>query len=319
MNYRSVKDLSKSVLNNLHKIPHDIDLVVGVPRSGMLLASYIALVMNKPLADIDGFINDRFMQTGYTKNTNDLVKSINDCKKILIVEDSVSSGNSIIKCKETITKNISNIECIYLAAYVLESSKRFVDIYFEIISDPRIFEWNVFHQPTALKKMCFDIDGVLCIDPTIEQNDDGDKYKNFILNAPNKITPHGEIGYIVTSRLEKYRKETEQWLKTNNIKYKELIMLNATADERSEKNLHAVFKANIYSKCNATLFVESESRQAYQINRLAKKPVLCIEDNTYYDGGVEYKVKYESLYHIKGFFRRFKLARFLYSFIRKRK
>lgn len=319
MNYRSVNDLVRTALNNIDKIPHDIDLVVGVPRSGMLLASYIALIMNKPLADIDGFVKNDFMQTGYTKNTSDLAQNLNECRKVLIVEDSVSSGNSIIECKNKVSTIPKEIECIFLAAYVLNSSKHLVDIYFEVIDDPRLFEWNVFHQPGTLKKMCFDIDGVLCIDPTSEQNDDGEKYREFILNVPVKIAPHGKIGYIVTSRLEKYRNETEEWLTRNGIKYGELIMLNATAEERAEKNLHASFKANVYSQCDAVLFVESESKQAYQINKLTKKPVLCIEDNAYYDGGTKYKAKYEASYRIRGFFRRFRIARYLYTKVRKRK
>lgn len=318
MNYRSVNDLTRMVLNNLDKIPCDIDLIVGVPRSGMLLASYISLMLNKPLADIDGYMKNSIMQTGYTKNTSDLVKDIDECRKVLIVEDSVLSGKSIMECKKKIEKISRDVDHIFLAAYVLHSSKDLVDIYFEIVDAPRLFEWNVFHQPSALKKMCFDIDGVLCVDPTSEQNDDGEKYRNFILNAPTKIIPKGKIGYIITSRLEKNRNETEQWLKGNGIEYEELIMLNATAEERTKNNLHVSFKAQEYSKCGAILFVESETRQAYQINQRTKKPVLCIENNTYYDGGIKYKIQYESFSRIKGFLRRFKIIRYIYSLVRKK-
>lgn len=50
-----------------------------------------------------------------------------------------------------------------------------------------------------------DIDGVLCADPTPEENDDGEKYRHFLLNTPPLFIPKVTIGTLVTSRLEKYR------------------------------------------------------------------------------------------------------------------
>ena len=47
-----------------------------------------------------------------------------------------------------------------------------------------------------------DIDGVLCADPTPEENDDGEKYRHFLLNAPPLFIPKVTIGTLVTSRLE---------------------------------------------------------------------------------------------------------------------
>lgn len=35
MNYRSISDLNQIILKRLYIIPRDIDLVVGIPRSGM--------------------------------------------------------------------------------------------------------------------------------------------------------------------------------------------------------------------------------------------------------------------------------------------
>jgi uncharacterized HAD superfamily protein len=39
---------------------------------------------------------------------------------------------------------------------------------------------GIFSIIQRLKKACFDIDGVLCADPLPEQNDDGEKYINFL-------------------------------------------------------------------------------------------------------------------------------------------
>lgn len=62
-----------------------------------------------------------------------------------------------------------------------------------------------------------DIDGVLCADPTPEENDDGEKYRHFLLNTPPLFIPKVTIGTLVTSRLEKYRPETEAWLQKNHV------------------------------------------------------------------------------------------------------
>ncbi len=153
-----------------------------------------------------------------------------------------------------------------------------VDYYFEIVPLPRYFQWNILNH-TTLEKACFDIDGVLCLDPTSEQNDDGEKYTDFILNAPPLFIPGSKIGTIVTSRLEKYRKETESWLKTNNVKYNDLVMLDLPDKAaRQKSNSHAEHKAKTYISKPYVLFVESDISQAAEINRIAKKPVLCTEN-----------------------------------------
>ena len=57
MNYRSLNDLNSTILKQLHLIPRDIDLIVGVPRSGMLPANLLALYLNLPYTDIHSFMN----------------------------------------------------------------------------------------------------------------------------------------------------------------------------------------------------------------------------------------------------------------------
>ena len=37
--YRSIADMNNIIVKNLQKLPHDIDLVVGIPRSGLLPAN----------------------------------------------------------------------------------------------------------------------------------------------------------------------------------------------------------------------------------------------------------------------------------------
>ena len=312
MNYRSVAELTNLIRNNISIIPNDIDLIVGIPRSGMFVANYIALLMNKPMTDFDGLIEGRIMSSGRTKNTNTNIMKIDECKKILIIDDSVASGKSMDDCKKRLAQYNIQAKMFFCAIYVLPSSKNRVDMYFEVLDAPRLFEWNIFHQPAFLRNACFDIDGVLCNDPTFDENDDGVKYEHFIQNAKVKFQPNGIIGCLVTSRLEKYRNLTEDWLKKNGIQYAKLVMLNATYDERKRNNLHTIFKANYYKNSDKLLFVESEQRQAIEINNLTGKPVYCLENNTLYKGNYIYNIKYEAGLRFRSYFRRFRLARIIY-------
>ena len=316
MNYRSISDLTNIIRNNITNIPEDIDIIVGVPRSGLLVATIMSLLLNKPITTLDGFLHKEIIANGSTKVTSSLKKSIDDCKKVLIVEDSVSSGESIIKTKEKLS-TLTQFDFVYLAVFVTEDKASFVDIYFEILEKPRIFEWNAFHHPYYLPNACLDIDGVLCVDPTDEENDNGEKYRHFLLTARPKFIPTCEVGYLVTSRLEVYRKETEEWLKKNNVKYKHLVMLDATYEERQRNNLHAKHKAKVYKKAKESeLFIESEVNQAIEINELTKKPVYCVEDGKLYDG---HKNVVEKKKTLVSKLKKFRIVRFLLSLRGKRK
>ena len=274
MYYRNISDINQIILKRLSIIPRDFDLIVGIPRSGMLPANLLALYLNKPYTDINSFINGHIYKAGARGQFFD----IRDFKKILVVDDSIASGSAMIKCKESLKHLESEFSISYCAIYVIPGKEKMVDYFFETVPLPRYFQWNVLHH-TTLEKACFDIDGVLCIDPTEDQNDDGPKYRDFVLNAPPLFIPGSKIGTIVTSRLEKYRPETETWLKANNVKYNDLVMLDLPDMEARQKaNNHAGHKAKAYLSKPYVLFVESDLSQAVEINRIAKKPVLCTEN-----------------------------------------
>ncbi len=271
MNYRNIRQLNDIILQRLSIIPRDIDLIVGVPRSGMLPANLLALYLNRPYTDIHSFMNGHIYKAGARSQFFDT----NQFKKILVVDDSVASGAALNEVKENLKELSSRFDIKYCAVYVIPGKEKVVDYYFEVVPLPRYFQWNILNH-TSLEKACFDIDGVLCVDPTPEQNDDGEKYTDFVLNAQPLYIPGAKIGTIVTSRLEKYRPQTEQWLKANNVKYNDLVMLDLPdMAARQKANNHGEHKAKAYMSKPYVLFVESELNQAIAINRIAKKPVLC--------------------------------------------
>jgi uncharacterized HAD superfamily protein len=271
MNYRSISDLNNTILKKLSIIPRDFDLIVGVPRSGMLPANLLSLYLNRPYTDIHSFLNGHIYNAGARRQFFEN----SEFKKILVVDDSIASGGAMRECKEILSHLSSKFNIKYCAIYLIPGKEKLVDYFFELVPFPRYFQWNILNH-TTLEKACFDIDGVLCADPLPEQNDDGEKYIDFILNAPPLFIPGSKIGTIVTSRLEKYRKETETWLRANNIKYNDLVMLDLPdMQARQKANNHGLHKAKEYMSKPYVLFVESEYNQAIEINRLSKKPVLC--------------------------------------------
>ena len=221
MYYRNISDLNNIILKRLSILPRDFDLIVGIPRSGMLPANLLALYLNKPYTDIHSFINGHIYKAGARGAFFD----IKEFKKVLVVDDSIASGAAMEECRQNLKHLEKEFSFSYCAVYVIPGKEKSVDYFFEAVPLPRYFQWNLMNH-TALAKACFDIDGVLCVDPTDDQNDDGVKYRDFILNAQPLIIPGSRIGSLVTSRLEKYRTETETWLKKYNVKYDELIMLD---------------------------------------------------------------------------------------------
>lgn len=274
LNYKTYQDLNLDIKNNINKVPNDIDLVVGIPRSGMLPAYMLGLMLSKQVCSLYEFLSEDFKN-----KTTYRIKLSNEIKNILIIDDSILSGRASLETKKLVKDSglDKKYNIKYMAVYYKNSDyKKYIDIALVQLNSPRVFEWNYLNH-CFLQDAAFDIDGVLCKDPLPQENDDGIKYKNFLQNAKPLFIPQYKIPYIITSRLEKYRKETEEWLKKNNVQYDHLIMLSGyTAEERRKLNLHAKFKAEQYKKLtDIQLFIESDRRQAEEISKLTGKLCFC--------------------------------------------
>lgn len=263
---------------------YDFDLIVGIPRSGMIPAYTIGLYLNVDVTDLNSLIHNTPIQRGTTRITKGKLHHPHEAKKILLVDDSYTTGGSMKLACERIPKYLDD-KISKMVIYSSTKDCEGIDIYLRVVNHPRLFEWNILNH-NIIKNSCFDIDGVLCVDPSFEQNDDGEKYIDFLKTAKPKFIPKYKIKYLVTNRLEKYREYTIEWLKRNNVEYQELIMLNMeTKEERQRTGIHSKHKANFYKKSECELFVESDSKQAFEIMTYTGKPVYCIDDNKMYTPG----------------------------------
>lgn len=277
--YTSYNDLLIDIKNNLYKLHHgNYDLVVGIPRSGMVPAYTIGLFLNIHVTDFESFIENKPLKSGLTRNVKYNIENSHDAKRVLIVDDTISSGKQLQLKKDKIPGYLKN-KITTLAIYSTLDTD-LVDIYFELVGYKRLYEWNIFHRD-YLQHACLDIDGVLCVDPSQDEDDDGHKYINFLNNAKPYLLPSYKVHSLVTNRLEKYREQTEAWLKKYNIKYDHLVMLDTpTKATKYKTGIYMDHKANYFnSSSKLEVFIESSEKEAIHIMKKTGKPVLCISTN----------------------------------------
>ena len=278
--YVSFAQLSNAIRAQLYEIPADVDLIVGIPRSGMVPAYQIGLFLNRLVCDIDTFIADGSISHGHTRKLGVALSSLRQAKHILLVDDSIATGGSMQKAMARIQQSGYAGRISTCAAIVAPSHAGSVDVSFITMPQPRMFEWNAFHH-ACVENACFDLDGVLCVDPTAHDNDDGPRYEKFLANARPLFRPTLRIGHIVSARLEKYRGLTEGWLAANNISYGQLHLVDLPSKaERIRQGAHCSHKIRIYRDTKASMFYESDAGQAHEIATGSGKPVLCIGDMT---------------------------------------
>ena len=276
MHYRSISDLNGDIVNWITRLPKDLDLIVGIPRGGLLVANLLAVHLNLPLTDLDGLLEKRVISGGGRLNRPVSLPSTRPLK-ILVVDDIVWTGAQLEIAREKIALAELPHDIQYGVVYLHPYSAALVDHYYEKLPGNRLFEWALLHNQ-YLTDACMDIDGILCRDTTRSEDDDGDNYRRFLSTVEPEFKPTWPVGWLVTSRLEKYRDLTEDWLERHNIAYEELIMLDVeTAKERRRTNASPQFKADVYQRTGAKIFFESSLTEATEIANKSGRPVYSME------------------------------------------
>jgi len=283
MKYRSVADINADAQQLARELPQDIDLVVGIPRSGLLAANLLCLHLDVPMTDVQNLCEGQILDTG-SRCADEL--AFDELESVLVIDDSVLTGSQMTETRARLGERDLPFDVQYGAIYISPRGHQYVDYWSEVVSSPRVFEWNVLHH-TQLENFCVDIDGVLCRDPTADENDDGENYREFLTEVEPNIVPDQRIGWLVTSRLEKYRPETEAWLDEHGIDYETLVMMDVPDMEtRRARGNHAQHKAGVYESVGADLFIESDPTQATAICQETDKPVFCYENNEMVQPGI---------------------------------
>jgi len=268
LNVRSVADMALAIANNLHRFDRTaFDVVIGIPRSGMLPASIIATHLQLPLADPVGFTR------GIVHGRSGA--AVAPGKRVLLIDDTVNKGAAMARASAQLPRDVKITRACIYGPYQVERPAEIVDISLEHCAGPRCFSWNLAKH-IRLPRWGFDFDGVLCRDPQREENDDGTRYANFLATAEPIFIPQRPIGHIVTGRLEKYRGATEAWLRRHGIGFQSLTMMTfATKGERMAHGGRGQWKAEQARRLGVEMFIESCPKQAAIIAREAAIPVWC--------------------------------------------
>lgn len=276
----TVNELVNDTLKWCKTLVPDFDVVVAIPRSGMIVGSIIATKFGLPLSSPDIFMHGGDMKYWWSPKPE--VKDYKvPIKKILLVDDVLSRNASdkgtMGKTYKMLHEKYPSLKIVTTAVYITENLVDEINLYHKVIGRcPHRLEWNICHA-SYLRPVAWDMDGVICENcPTGVDEDEG-KYLKWLIEAKPYLIPKYSIYYIITSRLEKYRPQTGQWLREHSVKYTELIMWNLP--NKSCRTNHAEWKASVLEKLDPTPFryYESEYAFAKEIHERTGMPVLCIE------------------------------------------
>lgn len=125
--------------------------------------------------------------------------------------------------------------------------------------------------------ICSDMDGVICENCPPGVDADEDRYLEWLDNAKPYMIPAFEIDVIVSGRLEKYREQTEHWLKKYKVRYKELCLWDLESKELRLGN-YVKHKIDVILKTKPDMVFESEHNQAEEIWKATHVTTICTDD-----------------------------------------
>jgi hypoxanthine phosphoribosyltransferase len=269
LHYRSLHDLTSDIAKNIHKVQQqDFDLIVGIPRSGMIPAYTIALYLNVNVTDVDGLIHNHLLQKGKTRSPKHNIVAPQDAKRILLVDDSIFTGTSLVELVESFEPSLRE-KITTCAIYSTHKKRDDIDIYFEYVPNPRAFEWNIFHRD-ILRTSAVSVEGVLCTqeDSTVLE---GESYTHHLSHTRPNMLPTYTINTLVSNKSSAYKEELSSWLDKHNIQYNNLVMLDVPASESVDH------KARLYKENKElTMFFEYDERDAFELYKKTKKFVYLV-------------------------------------------
>lgn len=148
LNYRSISDMTSLIKQKLSFISSEYDFIVGVPKSGLITASIISTLLNIPIVPIEVLTSNNYKNISMNpkKWKRQISLQLNERYSVLLVEDSVNTGDSIKSALTVIEKSPYILDVKTLCAYGTERSLYIADYVLEVCPQPRFFEWNFPHS-----------------------------------------------------------------------------------------------------------------------------------------------------------------------------
>ena len=298
--YISYNQLVNDIRDNLWKIPRDTDLVCSVPRSGTVPAGIITKFLNVNMMTIHQFCeiaesNAESIQEELRKYLHKglaITRDVKIIRNVLLVDDTVYSGNQMMKWLNRLSQDCyKDFNFVFLSVY-----KEFdvsPGIFLRDISaiskksviNSVLYEWTLWYRYDLVSRFAFDLDGVLCLDPPDDANTE--EYEKYIENPIPYYIPtiptSAFLTTIITYRLNKYRSQTEKFLKDIGVIGTLYMVGLDTREQRNETITPWDYKASVYgSRDDLVLYIESNDFEAQMIHNITKKPVFCVATNRIY-------------------------------------
>jgi orotate phosphoribosyltransferase len=279
MNYRSVAELNDTVVRWAGALPRDIELVVGVPRSGLLVANLLSMYLNLPMTDVDGLMCGRILRSGARYRGDCRTVFLSTPRNVLIVDDSVSYGGQMALVRAEVARANLEHRVDYGAVYVTPEARdeRLVNYFGEVVSRPRVFEWNLMHHESLLARSCVSLEGVICPSNPRAGGRGGKSGHTPLEGVEPLWVPDHPVGWLVSTGSEARRPGTEAWLASKGVVCEKLVMRGEDEgwpEREGEKDVW--FKAEVYASSGADLFLEGSLEVSCKVAKLTGRPVSCV-------------------------------------------
>ncbi|MFT8438263.1 MAG: phosphoribosyltransferase [Oenococcus sp.] len=159
--YRTIDDLNNLIKENLARLQsYNFDLIVGLPRRGMIPATLIGLFLNKPVVSFNELnANMASEKIGY-RLQEESAKFPKSYSNILLVDDSTDEGTvfeqAAAKLDDATAKKVTT-----LSVYATEKGGHRVDLHLETLEEPKLYEWNILHKKAALADAAMRFEGII--------------------------------------------------------------------------------------------------------------------------------------------------------------
>lgn len=252
-------------------LPHNIDAVVAIARSGLLPGSLVAFARHIPLFSVS-------RQRGVTDpgHGTRLDRERPPAKHVLLIDDTVANGTEMRANLPTVQAAFPGARITKAVIYSTPQNSHAVDTFVSVYPGGHYLEWNWSNSGWGCVT-AFDFDGIICRDFTESEVETPESYRAAMESIESLFLPRRRpVPLVVTARPESTRGLTMEWLNRWGVTVEKLVMWPGEAPPRGPAREEvAEWKAKHYAGSDCILFAESDPYQAEAIAELSRKPVLC--------------------------------------------
>ena len=216
--YRQVSEMCDRVSASLGMLPPDLDMVVGIPRSGMIAATLITLYRNLPMTDMEGLFEGRMIKSGH-RSIEQMNSDGRRCKA-LVIDDSVGSGSQMRAARERLKVLEDRFEFVFAAVYVTETGRELVDVAMEMCPTPRCFQWNVMNHP-YMAHACVDV--LALLQPSVSERVMASQKLCDLWDQIPLFKPKYKLASLVVPAEAAERQQVEQWMQQHGLSCERIV------------------------------------------------------------------------------------------------